>query len=167
MHRSLIPFLVFIVGLTGCAGSRAIPIDPPESLVDVNHVLAGRDARVHLDDSTAVMGRGAAVFPDSVRFAGGEDAVPTARVRQVVVERDRLSMRSTAVAGLLVGLGAAGLVAFEFTQPAFAFAVLSGPFLMTGATLGIAVGMLDRVGSQERVVYEAPLSRYLPDASER
>lgn len=158
-------FAVMIIGLTGCVGSRPASIPPPESLVEVNRRLAGREARVLLDDSTVVAGTGAAVFPDSVRFAGGEDAVPTDRVRRITYERDSFSPGQGASVGAVVGFSLLGIVMVGGDADPVDLAAGIGA-AGAASLIGLLLGLAEQVGEQERVAYEGPLSRYGRSAAE-
>jgi len=143
-------------------GSRPVPTHPPKSLAEVNELLAGREARVTLDDGTAVTGEGAAVFPDSVRFTTGKPALPTPRVRRITYERDRFSPATGAGVGALVGVGVVGACLLTPDESDLLCIVLGGVAVMGSALIGLGFGMLEDVGEQEHVAYEGPVSRYAP-----
>ena len=124
-------------------------------------MLAGRPATVHLADGTAVLGEGVAVFPDSVRFAAGSAALPTARVHRITYARDRFSPGQGAAGGALVGLATAGLCAASPGDLSSGWCLAyAGIAVMSGAILGALLGEAEGVGPQERVVYEGPIARY-------
>lgn len=159
MYRSLA--LILVAVFVGCSGSRTVGTQPPRSLVEVNEVLAGREATAQLDDGTTVKGEGLAVFPDSVRFAAGSAVLPTARVLRITYERDRFSPGQGAAGGALVGGAVAGLCAASPGDLSSSWCLAyAGIAVMSGAIIGALLGEAEGVGPRERVAYEGPVSRY-------
>ena len=156
---------VLLCGLTGCVGSRPVSSRPPESLVEVNRLLADREARVVLDDGSSVTGEGVAVFPDSVRFATGLPALPTSRVLRITYERDRFSPGQGASGGAMVGFSVLGIVmAGGDADPIDLAAGVAAVGI--SSLIGLLLGVAEQVGEQERVAYEGPVMRYAPAVSE-
>lgn len=154
--------LALVLCLTGCAGSSAISQEPPTTLADVNRLLAGRDVQIERMDGTVAAAYDVTVERDSVRFAAryGPPVLPTADVRRITYERDRISPGASALGGAALGATFVGLVILsEETVSPLTMAV-GGVVVAGGAVLGLVVGMLEGVGSQERVAYEGPVSRY-------
>jgi hypothetical protein len=160
LNRWLLVLLLF--GLTGCVGSRPISNQSPESLAEVNQLLAGREARVALTDGSSVAGEGIAVFADSVRFATGQPALSTSRVRRITYERGQISPGAGAAGGAFVGTVLAGLYASTSEETTALKLVLGGIVVGGSALLGLLVGIAEQEGEQERVAYEGPVTRYAP-----
>ena len=135
--------------------------EPPDSLAAVNRVLDGREARIVFTDSTEAVGREVSVAADSVRFWTEEArrAIPTGDVRRITYERDRFSPGKGVLGGLMLGAGVitACYLTGEGDPLCLAF---GGLVMMGGAVIGGGLGILEQAGSQERIAYEAPLSRY-------
>lgn len=154
-----------LLGPTGCIGSRPTSTDPPESLAEVNRLLAGREARVVLDDGAVVSGVGAAVYPDSVRFATGQPALPTSRVQRITHERDRFSPGQGASGGAIVGFALLGAVmAGGDAAPLDIAAGIAA--VGVSSLIGLLLGLAEQAGEQERVAYEGPFTRYGPTPAE-
>jgi hypothetical protein len=150
-----------MVILAGCAGTRSVSTERPRSLAEVNRVLADREAQIELDDGAVVTGLNVVVSPDSVRFAtrSGPPALPVSRVSRITYERDRFSTGAGATGGAAVGLIALVVTAGE---DAFAFPLISGVVVVGGAVIGLVLGLAEEAGSQERIAYEGPVTRYMP-----
>lgn len=155
--------IVLLLGLTGCVGSRPVPTHPPESLIEVNRLLAGREARVVLDDGSSVSGEGVTVFPDSVRFATSQPALPTSEVRRITYERKRFSPGQGASGGAMVGFSLLGIVMVGGdADPVDLAAGVAA--VGVSSLVGLLLGLAEQVGEQERVAYEGPITRYEPRA---
>lgn len=173
MLAPLSPLVTFslallLLGLAGCAGSRAVSTEPPRSLVEVNRALADREAQIELDDGAVVTGLDVVVSLDSVRFAtrSGTPAVPVNRVSRITYQRDSFSPGTGAGVGALVGLGVVSIAALASEESVVLYAVVSGVVVMGSALIGLMLGIAEEAGSQERVAYEGPITRYVPGIGE-
>jgi hypothetical protein len=122
-------------------------------------VLADREAQIELDDGAVVTGLDVVVSADSVRFAtrSGPPAFSVSRVSRITYERDR----SSPVAGAIGGaVGSSLALAVTSGEDAFSFPLISGVVVMGSALIGLGLGLAEEAGSQERVAYEGPITRY-------
>lgn len=154
--------LVLALCLAGCAGSGTISQEPPTTLADVNRLLENREVRIERMDGTVISAYDVTVDRDSTRFASrsGPPVLPTADVRRITYERDRISPGGGAMGGAAIGATFIGLALLSTESPTPLELVGGGVIVVAGAVLGLLVGMLDEAGEQERVAYEGPASQY-------
>lgn len=149
---------LLLLGLSGCAGSRAVASGDPRSLTEINGLLEGREARIELTDGTALTGREVTVAFDSTRFLSeaGPRTLATAEVHRVFAERARATLHGATLGGVVAGFGL--VILGSHLDPSVA---LITPFIVGGgAVLGLVLGAGEQAGPRERVVYEGPVERY-------
>ena len=116
-----------------------------------------------LDDDTAITSEGVTVFPDSVRFATGQPALPTSQVRRITYERERFSPGQGASGGAMVGFSLLGIVMVGGDADPIELAA-GVAAVGVSSLVGLLLGLAEQVGEQERVAYEGPITRYAPRA---
>ncbi|MEM1043704.1 MAG: hypothetical protein AAGI91_13885 [Bacteroidota bacterium] len=132
-------------------------------------MLEGKVAQIEQADGTRIAAWSVVVAFDSVRFAteSGWDAVPAAQVKRVTYGQERVSLGESIVGGALTGIVLAALAtAGDSGSGVISDSEIIGALTAVGAGIGMVLGLVEQVGSQDRVVYEGPVSRYGPAGNE-
>ena len=171
----ILPLALAALLATGCVGTRQPDADllPAVTLSEVNRTLEGQVSRVYFADGRAPVQGHVTVGPEAtvIRNGAGVETVTTEAVQTVTLDVSMSPERGAlhgAGVGATPGLLISSLIALN---PGGESRGLQMHFLpqaillaTVGAGVGGGIGAATSTGRDDRVVYEAPVTRY-PDAA--